>query len=164
MLPSILNSCRCLGLSIGPFRNRLHAPRAARPLGGSDVREATKIVRPECDSSHSRDFNAPVSASTGISSWRHICVTRRSQRPQRPQLERRRCSTNRMSKIRDLRCIQVAGCSLLRCAGTCSLLTDRSTRSSPIGSAATQFAFSKNLSESLLLPQLCLVLKYKQRI
>ena len=44
---------------------------------GSDVRAAAKIVRSKCDSSHSRDFNARVSASTGISGWRRICVIRR---------------------------------------------------------------------------------------
>lgn len=149
---------RGLGLSFGPFRNRLHAPRAARSLGGSDVRGAAKIVRPECDSSHSRDFNAPVSASTGISGWRRICVTRRSQRP---QLERR-CSANGTSKIHDSCRVQVAVSLGAQEHATFSL--DRPIMPIEPDWLCNTAAFSKNLYESPLFPQLCLVLKYKRWI
>lgn len=67
-----------LGLSVGRFiAASMHHEQLGRE--GSDVRAAAKIVRSKCDSSHSRDFNARVSASTGISGWQRICVIRRYQ-------------------------------------------------------------------------------------
>jgi len=84
--PTARTVARGLGLSVGCFKAAcMHHEQLGRE--GSDVRATAKIVRSKCDSSHSRDFNARVSASTGISGWRRICVIRRCIKVQKPQLE-----------------------------------------------------------------------------